>query len=245
VTVLWIVIAVVGGLLVAVVALEIAAKLLARNRRLVEAVVYNLCDATTIDAAGAVRSVQSADLDLPRAELEQLWSPAYLERLARTYWRFLSRVTLGLVHVVYTERERFIVLIAPPLKLLTFQAPEYEMDADHGIVRWRIERGLLVARRGRGGGGYLQIDVLRIPTADAERARVHVTVEVSNFYPAVAHRLSRWVYAQTQSRIHVVVTYAFLRSLAQLDLAESKVGLLVAQRIEDVPDPAPQPANQR
>jgi hypothetical protein len=243
VTVLWIVIAVVAVLLVAVGALEIAAKLLARNRRLVEAVVYNLCDATTIDGSGAVRSVQSADLDLPRAELEQLWSPAYLERLARTYWRFLSRVTLGLVHVVYTERERFVVLIARPLKLLTFQAPEYEMNADRGIVRWRIERGLLVARRGRGGGGYLQIDVLRLPSDDPERARLHVAVVVSNFYPAIAHRLSRWVYSQTQSRIHVVVTYAFLRSLAQLDLAESQVGLL-AQGIEDVPDPAPEPAKQ-
>jgi hypothetical protein len=244
VTALWIVLAVVGLLLVAVAALEVAAKLLARNRRLVEAVVYNLCDATTIDDAGAVRSVQSADLDLPRAELEQLWSPVYLERLARTYWRFLSRATLGLVHVEYTERERFIVLIARPLKLLTFQAPEYEMDADRGIVRWRIERGLLVARRGRGGCGYLQIDVLKLPSADPERARLHVAVEVSNFYPAIAHRLSRWVYAQTQSRIHVVVTYAFLRSLALLDLAESKVGVL-SQRIEDVPDPAPQPANPR
>jgi hypothetical protein len=242
VTILWIVVAIVGVVLVAGVALEIAAKLLARNRRLVEAVVYNLRDATTIDASGAVRSVQSADLDLPRRELEQMWSPMYLERLARTYWRFLSRVTLGLIHVEYTERERFVVLIARPLKLLTFQAPEYEMNADRGIVRWRIERGLLVLRRWR-GCGYLQIDVLRLPSADAERARVHVTVEVANFYPAIAGRLSRWIYAQTQSRIHVVVTYAFLRSLARLDLAESKVGLL-AQGIDDVPDPAPQPVNR-
>jgi hypothetical protein len=243
VTILWIVIAVVGLLLVALVALEVTAKWLARSRRQVEAIVYNLCDATTIDASGAVRSVQSADLDLPRRELEHLWSPMYLERLARTYWRFLSRVTLGLVHVEYTERERFVVLIARPFKLLTFQAPEYEMNADRGIVRWRIERGLLVSRRGR-GGGYLQIDVLRLPNADAERARVHVAVEVANFYPAIAQRLSSWVYAQTQSRIHVVVTYAFLRSLAQLDLAESKVGLL-AQGIDEVPDPAPQPANHK
>ena len=242
-TALWIVIAVVGLLLVAVAALEIAAKLLARNRRLVEAVVYDLCDATTIDDSGAVRSVQSADLDLPRADLDELWTPVSLERLARTYWRFLSKVTLGLVHVEYTERERFVVLIARPFKLLTFQAPEYEMNADRGIVRWRIERGLLVARRGRGGCGHLQIDALRLTTDDPERARLHVAVEVSNFYPAIAHRLSRWVYSQTQSRIHVVVTYAFLRSLAQLDLAESQVGLL-AQRIEDVPDPAPEPANR-
>jgi hypothetical protein len=240
-TAVWIVIAVVAVLLLAAVALEVAARLLARNRRLVEAVVYNLCDATTIDDAGAVRSVQSAELDLPRDELEQLWAPAYLERLARTYWRFLSRATLGVIHVDYAESARFIVLIARPFKLITFQAPEYEMNADRGIVRWRIERGLLVARRGRGGSGYLQIDVLRRPSADPERARIHVAVEVSNFYPAIAHRLSRWVYAQTQSRIHVVVTYAFLRSLAQLDLAESRVGLLSQQLISDVPDPGPGP----
>ena len=32
------------------------------------------------------------------------------------------------------------------------------------------------------------------------------------------------VYEATQSSIHVLVTHAFLRSLATLDLAESKVG---------------------
>ena len=31
------------------------------------------------------------------------------------------------------------------------QAPEYEMDASHGLVRWRISRGLLVSKRGRDG----------------------------------------------------------------------------------------------
>ena len=57
----------------------------------------------------------------------------------------------------------------------------------------------------------------------------------------------------TQSRIHVLITNGFLRSLARLDLAESKVGRFaetsdVSARFEDVPDPpheddgAPQPA---
>ena len=53
-------------------------------------------DHTTMDARGAVRSVQAADLTLPAAALQEIWSPMYLERLARTYWRFLSRCTLGL-----------------------------------------------------------------------------------------------------------------------------------------------------
>jgi hypothetical protein len=40
----------------------------------------------------------------------------------------------------------------------------------------------------------------------------------------IASRLSRFVYTHTQSRIHVIVTHGFLRSLARLDLAESRVG---------------------
>lgn len=175
------------------------------------------------DETGAVRSVQSADVFLPTQALEQIWSPEYLERLARTYWRFLTRITLGLIRVTYTEQGRAIVLLAKPLTLLTFQAPEYEMDRDHGIVRWRIARGLLVARHGQDGGGYLQIEVRR-GEQDSEQARLHVSVEVANFYPSIASRLSRRIYDATQSRIHVIVTNRFLRSLVRLDLAESRIG---------------------
>ncbi|MHB1808502.1 MAG: hypothetical protein ACYCU0_04315 [Solirubrobacteraceae bacterium] len=188
--------------------------------------VANLEDSTTEDVAtGAVRSVQTADVSLPEAALREIWSPINLERLARTYWRFLTRITLGLVRVHYTEGERFVVLLATPFKLLTFKAPEYEMGADHGVVRWRIERGLLVAKRGK-GSGYLQIRVRR-KLDPASRARyLHVEVEVANFYPSIASGLGRWLYKVTQSKIHVFVTHGFLRSLARLDLAESKVGRL-------------------
>ena len=47
---------------------------------------------------------------------------------------------------------------------------------------------------------------------------------MANFYPAIAAGFSMPVYEVTQSSIHVLVTHAFLRSLANLDLAESKVG---------------------
>ena len=188
-------------------------------------VIEDLEDATSLDPiSGAVRSVQKADLVIEETVLAEIWTPAHLERLARTYWRFLTRVTLGLVRVRYTESGRSVVLVAPPLKLLTFQAPEYEMDPARGLVRWRVERGLLVSRRGRNGHGYLQIEVRRSPCEDRDHARLHVEVEVANFYPSIASRLSRPVYNATQSRIHVIVTYGFLRSLARLDLAESRVG---------------------
>jgi hypothetical protein len=48
-------------------------------------------------------------------------------------------------------------------------------------------------------------------------------------------RIGQPLYGFTQLRIHVIVTNAFLRSLANLDLAPSVVGaLLPPERREDV-----------
>ncbi len=193
------------------------------------ATISNLEDRTSEDTrTGAIRSVQAADLSLPETALRELWSPMHLERLARTYWRFLTRVTLGLVRVRYSHTGRSLVLLLPALRLITFAAPEYELQPGHGIVRWRIAGGLLVAHRGRDGAGHLQIDVLRLADESPGGARLHVEVEVAGFYPAIASRLGRRIYGATQSRIHVLVTHGFLRSLARLDLAESRVGRFAA-----------------
>jgi hypothetical protein len=197
-------------------------------------------DDTKIDADGAVRSIQGADIVLPETMLGELWSTQTLERLARTYWSFLSAVTLGLIRVYYTEGERYVSLLFKPLKLLTFQAPEYETDAHRGIVRWRIKKGLLVAGRGHGGDGYLEIDVRRLPCDEPGKARINVEVEVANFYPAIASRLGRFLYTNTQSRIHVIVTHGFLRRLARRNLEESVTG-----RFREVPHGADTPAPQR
>jgi hypothetical protein len=198
------------------------------SRRPKIATISELEDRTTEDrASGAMRSVQGADATLPARELDKLWTPMHLERLARTYWRFITRATLGLVRVLYSESERSVVLLGRPLRLLTFDAPEYRMDGEHGMVRWRIKRGLLVARSGRGGLGHLQIDVRRLPDSVPGEACLRIEVEVANFHPAIASRLGRRVYNATQAKIHVFVTHGFLRSLARLDLAESRVGRLV------------------
>jgi hypothetical protein len=98
------------------------------------------------------------------------------------------------------------------------------MDDERGMVRWRIRDGILVASEGHEGDGYLEIDVTRYDEPEPGRARLHVEVEVASFYPAIAFRIARWVYANTQSRIHVLVTHGFLRSLANLELEESAVG---------------------
>ena len=220
----WIAVGAAGALLALVVAVSVRRRARGRRAGADAAVITGSASSTSRDdLTGAVRSVQTADLFLAADTLEQIWSPEYLERLARAYWRFLTRVTLGLVHVYYGEDERSIVLLARPLKLLTFRAPEYEVEPLRGLVRWGIARGLLVARRGRNGGGYLQIEVRRRADVDAGRTYLHVEVEVANFYPSLASGLGRRFYDVTQSRIHVVVTHGFLRSLRRLDLAESRV----------------------
>ena len=205
------------------------------KRRVADAKIASPEEHTVIDARGAVRSIQAADVTMEEAQLEEIWSPMHLERLARTYWRFLTYCTLGIIRVKYTETERFVCLLFRPFVLLSFKAPEYEMDATRGIVRWNIDKGVLVSREGR-GRGHLEIDVQRRPPQPDGRTVLHVEVEVANFYPTLAFRIGRWFYANTQSRIHVIVTHGFLRSLARLDLAESRVGRFAPDR-DDVPDP--------
>jgi hypothetical protein len=195
-----------------------------REGAVADAVIRDPDRHTSFDEHGAVHSVQAADLTMPEEQLDAIWSPMHLERLARTYWKYLSRVTLGLIRVTYTPTERYLVLLARRFVLLRFRAPEYEMDDRRGVVRWRIRDGILVASEGHEGGGYLEIDIRRRPAAAPGRATLHVEVEIASFYPAIAFRIARWVYANTQSRIHVLVTHGFLRSLANLELEKSVIG---------------------
>lgn len=214
-------------------------RLLQRRRRARARVTIHENPVSTSAPDGGVTTRQVADVVLPRAELDRIWSPEYLERLARTYWRFLSRVSLGVLRVLYTPISREIALIGRPLVLLRFHTPEYETAADHGSVTWRIKEGLLVMPGGR-GKGFLRISVDRTtpagpPPGEADAAgdetAARVTSEVANFYPLIGgsgrfSRIGQVLYRFTQLRIHVIVTHAFLRSLARLDLAPSVVGTL-------------------
>ncbi len=199
-----------------------------RARTPAQAVIISPPKSTVVARDGAVRSVQLAELTLAEADWKRMWNAAHLEDLARTYWRFLSRVTLGLIRVVYGENERSVVLLGRPLTLLRFDAPDYVLRPDQGSVRWQIRDGLLVARAGR-GRGFLALLVTFLDNKDG-RVRLLIEVEVANFYPAIAAGVSIPAYEVTQSAIHVLVTHAFLRSLARLDLAKSKVGRFAAHR---------------
>jgi hypothetical protein len=215
-------------------------RFLERRRRAVARVRLVEHPASSSTEDGSVTTKQVADVTLPRTELDKIWNAEYLERLARTYWVFLSRFTLGLVRVLYTPSGREVVLVARPLRLLTFRPPEYETAPTRGTVTWRIASGILVAPRGR-NSGFLRISVERPePDPGGDEVTARVSSEVANFYPAIAlswvpSRLARfaaWLYKQTQLRIHIVVTNAFLRSLARLELTESVVGSLRRQARE-------------
>jgi hypothetical protein len=200
-----------------------------RRRRLpARSVIVSPRKSTVIQRDGAVRSVQSAVLTMAAADLQRIWTPANLENLARTYWRFLSRVTLGFIRVKYTADSRSVVFLGRPLTLLRFGAPEYTIEDDHGAVRWPIRDGLLVARAGR-GSGFLALDVRREPPRADGLEDLLIEVEVANFYPSISVGFSEPVYEMTQSAVHVLVTHSFLRSLANLDLARSKVGQFADQ----------------
>ena len=157
-------------------------------------------------------------------------------------------MSLGILRVVYTEEGREVCLFGQPFTLLTFHAPDYETEGDCGSVTWRIKKGLLVAPAGR-TKGFLKLTVQRPPADGKEHPGTDlitgtVTSEVANFYPLIAGwgwfaRIGQHIYRITQLRIHVIVTHAFLRSLARLDLAPSVVGALKAQASEEVEEEEP------
>jgi hypothetical protein len=161
-----------------------------------------------------------------------MWTPENLENLARTYWAYLSRISRGLLKVRYGPDSREIVALGF-IVLLRFHKPEYELGSTRGVVTWRINKGFLVAPGGR-SKGHLRITVERIDDGNgSDEARLRVTSEVGAFVPMLTFPglralsgLGRWLYRQTQLRIHVIVTHAFLRSLANLELERSEVGAL-------------------
>ena len=183
-------------------------------------------------ADGSVTTRQEAVVSVPRDALERLWTGENLENLARTYWAFLIRISRGLLQIRYGPDSREIVALGF-IVLLRFHRPEYETGATRGCVTWRINKGFLVAPGGR-NKGHLQICVERSPEPNGnDEVPVMVSSEVGAFVPMLTFPglrslsgFGRWLYKQTQLRIHVIVTHAFLRSLANLELEESQVGTL-------------------
>ena len=147
-----------------------------------------------------------------------MWNATNLENLARTYWLFLSRVTGGRSASSTARTSGRWCSLGRPLTLLRFDAPEYELERDHGNVTLANPRRP-AGRARRPGLRLPSLDVSHLGDEPDGRVKLRIEVEVANFYPAIAVGFSTPVYEATQSAIHVLVTHAFLRSLAKLDLA--------------------------
>ena len=104
--------------LVAAVTALVASRRRWRSQTPAKAVIVSPRKSTVVSKNGAVRSVQMAELTLGEADWRRMWNAANLENLARTYWLFLSRVTLGLIRVVYAPDSRQVVLLSRRLPLL-------------------------------------------------------------------------------------------------------------------------------
>lgn len=178
---------------------------------------------------GPVGSVHDAELLVPPEALAGLLTTSFLKRVASAYWRFLGRISLGLLRVRSEPRHQVIVLF-PRLALLRFGAARYRGGSDWAEVGWDIDRGLLVAREGRGRGS-LRIRIQHV-VHDGEvagRARILMRMEVDGYYPRCRGGgwfapVGTWLYAQTQARIHRLVMRRFLRSLARLNLSPRATG---------------------
>jgi hypothetical protein len=174
---------------------------------------------------GAVDSMQEARLLVVAAALGDLWTRAYLERLANAYWAYLRRISLGVLRTAHDPDGGRTVRLAGAIGLLRFHAAAYSIDERTGSVEWRIDRGLLVAKSGR-GRGFLRFDLVREgeppPGAQAE---ITVRASVRNFYPWLRGtgrfaRIGTRLYGATQLRIHVWVTQGFLRSISRLEVGD-------------------------
>ena len=167
---------------------------------------------------GALGSVQAGVLVLDQP-LSRILDREFLDSAAAGYWRFLSRVTLGLVRVAYAADHQSVVLIRSPLVLLRFRAPEYELGQNRAAVTWRIERGLLVSREGR-SRGFLRLSVAQLDGEPADEQARGAGADGGAQLLSVAAweralcRFGAWLYGHTQQRLHRWIARGFLRSMA-------------------------------
>lgn len=170
---------------------------------------------------GPVGSVHEAELVTAPEAVGPLLTTGFVRRAAGAYWRYLGRISLGLLRVRSEPGHQSLVLLLPGAALLRFGPPRYRDGPDWAEVEWGIDRGLLVAAEGRGRGS-LRTRVQRVTNGDrAGTARLRVRMEVDGYYPRCRGRgwfapLGTWIYGRTQARIHRLVMRGFLRSLAGL-----------------------------
>jgi hypothetical protein len=218
-------IALAGG---AAAAVALAVRAATRGEARAEVKILDPGEPVKVSSTGPASSIQKAEIVVARDMLERIWSADSLELLARGYWVFLRRISLGIIRVRYAWDSRTVTALGK-VPLLRFGTPIYDTGEGSGRVTWPIDSGILVARAGR-GRGHLRVSVERCDRdgidddgdALSEEVKLIAEVEVANFYPGLRGsgwfaRFGAWFYAQTQLRIHVIVCNAYLRSLPRMD----------------------------
>jgi hypothetical protein len=175
--------------------------------------------------SGPVGSIHEADLLVPAEAVASILSVAFLERIARAYWRFLRRISLGLLRVRSGPGNESIVPLVSGVVLLCFRPARYSVESERAEVEWQIDHGLLVAREGRRRGA-LRIQLARRRPDHVERggARLLMRMEVAGYHPRLRGPrwfapLGAWIYAHTQAQVHRLVLRSFMSSLGGLELS--------------------------
>jgi hypothetical protein len=138
---------------------------------------------------GAIEAEQRVALGRPVVD----YSAAGAERLGRTYWREVRRVTRSLVGVDERDGAVALRLLRRGPVLLRFGRPALEADGVRAACTYPIAGGLLTRRP----GGEIAFE----QTSTGLRSTIH------GFFPRIAF------YDRLQGRAHVAVSRRYFRRL--------------------------------
>ena len=125
---------------------------------------------------------------------------------ARTEVRGLDAASVFVLHNVHANQPLRVSELAAAVGMAP-QAVSNQLQrmADRGIVTARREGSSIIYRVADPCVTAL-LELGLCLAEDAQEVSLIVSSEVVNFYPTIAARFSRWIYEQTQLRIHVIVT---------------------------------------
>ncbi len=152
-----------------------------------------------------VTSTQWIELPGAAGDLESRGRPEVLLRLLRDYFGVAERCSGGVVRLRWRgDRPRF-TLLWPPLTLIDMAAPAYDSGPERCAVSLEVTGGWLVDPGSKPG---LAIALTR------RTDELVASVELGEYAPRRADwAVVRWVYLQTQARIHARVGLTYLRQL--------------------------------
>ena len=155
----------------------------------------------------AFTSIQSADLPNSENLFDSRLDSDMLLRMLNGYFSVAEECAGGLVRMRWAAGRPRFVLRWPALTLIAMGKPNFERSSDTRAVSVAVEGGWLVDPTWT---PRLAIAITREP------GRLRARVELSEYRPRGGRLAAvRWVYRQTQARVHVWVGLRYLRRLAR------------------------------